>query len=88
MHLGAAWALLMGLASTFIATPPPGLDVADNRLSAILYIDALHRDRLVAAIAVLSESFSLCCECPGQLVEPGVVGLHLRDAMRVRQPSA
>jgi hypothetical protein len=66
VHLGASlrrWAG-SGLVSLFISMPPLMRYIADNFLPADLDVHMLHRHRLFAAVAVLSQCFDLCCEGP------------------------
>ncbi len=75
MHLGAAWALLMGLSSFSIASPPPGLDVPDNRLPAVCDVDVLNGDGLLTAVSVFAQRLDLRGQGAGELIEAGVLGL-------------
>ena len=49
----SAW----GCSFDFIANPPPGLDVADDGLAALVDVDVLDRDLLLALAAVAVEAF-------------------------------
>ena len=81
VHLGAAWALLMGLSPSFIAAPPPRFHVAHDSLPAVRDVDVLHRHPLFAARSVFSQGLDLGRKCSGELIEPGVVGLGLGNVL-------
>lgn len=59
VHRGPACAAWIGLASLFLIAPPPGLDVADNRLTAVANVNALDPDCLprLGARAHSAESY-------------------------------
>ena len=61
--------------------------VADDCLRAVRDVDVLHRHPLFAARPVFSQGLDLGRKCPGELVEPGVMGLDLGNVLGVRQPS-
>jgi hypothetical protein len=87
VHRGAALAALMGLSSSSIVLPPPCLHVSDDGLPAIRDVYVLNCDCLFAACPMLSQSFDLGGECPGKLVEPGIVSLDLGQIIRGGHPS-
>ena len=64
--------------SLLFISPPPVAHSAHNGLPTVRYIDVLHSDRLLAAIAVFSQGFNLCGEGPSQLVVASLVRLKLR----------
>ena len=69
VHLGASWALCMGLASAFFTTPPPGRHFADNGLSPRVNRHVLDRDFLRPAGPVALQRLQLGRVGPGELVE-------------------
>ncbi len=60
-------------------------DVADDRLASFIHRDVLHRDFLLAPVAVPPERFDLGRKCPSQLVEGAFGAVLLRDVVNVRQ---
>ena len=61
---------------------PPAVDVPNYRLPAVLDIDVLHCDRLLAAVAVLAQGFHLGCEGARQFVECAFMGFELLNRLR------
>ena len=53
-----AWVSAWGCSFAFDANGPPALDVADDGLTALVDVDVLHRDLLLAFAAVAIERMS------------------------------
>ena len=77
----------MRLALLFITGPPPGLDVADDSLAAVLDIDVLDGDGLLAAVAVFTQCLHLPRVGPCQLVESPLMRFILRKLVGVGKHS-
>jgi hypothetical protein len=61
--------------------------VADDRLSALVHRDVLHRDLLLASGSVSLECLYLRCEGPGEFVEGALRAILLRDISRMLEPT-
>ncbi len=57
--------------------------VADDRLSALVHGDVLHRDLLLASGSVALEGLDLRRERPGELVESAFRAVLLRDIFHI-----
>ena len=62
--------------------------VADDRLSALVHRDVLHRDLLLASGSVSLECLYLRCEGPGEFVEGALRAILLRHIFRIGEPTA
>jgi len=60
-HTSGSW----GRVLIFGGAPPPMAYIADDCLSALIYRDVLHPDRLIGSVSVSLERFDLRCERPG-----------------------
>src|SRR5262245_17255795 len=84
VHLGAAWALCMGLMLIFFASPvpPPMADRPDNGPTSFVDGDTLDIDPLLALAAVAFQAFHLsdigACETVQRL-------LGCRDVLAIRR---
>ena len=74
IHAPFAW----GCRQVSSHPPPPGLDVADDGLPAVRDVNVLHRDCLLAAVAVFAQSLDLGGKGPCQPVISPFVRLELR----------
>ena len=69
--------LAHGVVVSFHLPPTPRLHISDNGLPAIRDVDVLHRDCLLSAGPMLSQSFYLGSEGSGEFIEAGIVRLDL-----------
>jgi hypothetical protein len=59
--------------------------IADNRLSALVHRDVLHRNLLLTSGSVSLEGLDLRRECPGELVERTLRAILLRKGFHLRE---
>jgi hypothetical protein len=61
--------------------------IADDRLSAFVHRDVLHRDLLLASGSVALEGFDLRRKGPCKLVERALGAILLRNSFHTREPT-
>lgn len=77
----------MRLPPSFVVSPSPGGDIADDGVSAFIDRHMLHADRLFARAPVSLQGFGLCREGPRQLVERSLRTVLLRDVLNRVEPT-